>query len=85
MTAIAERGLAQAALFLEAEAAVESQGVLVARFDAHADPVYSPPAEADFEDGQHHVHSESLPPVAGVDQERELDGAGFWPLVVHDD
>ena len=83
--AVPKRGLAQAALLLEAEAAVESQGALVTLFDTNADPVHSPASEAGFEDGLHHVHAESLTPVVGVDQKRELDGAGFWPVDAHDD
>jgi hypothetical protein len=83
--AIPKRRLAQPALLLEAEAAVQRQGALVACFDTNADPVDSPPGEASFEDGLHHVHSESLTPLVGVDQKRELDGAGFWPVDAHDD
>src|SRR5215204_6461518 len=85
MPSIPKRGLAQAALFLEAEAAVESYGALVALFDTNTDPVDSPSAEAGFEDRLHHVHAESLTPVVGVDEKRELDGPGFWPVDAHDD
>jgi hypothetical protein len=85
MPSIPKRGLAQAALFLEAEAAVESYGALVALFDTNADPVYSPSSEAGLEDSLHHVHAEPLTPVVGVDDKRELDGPGFWPVDAHDD
>ena len=73
MLTIPKRGLAQAALLNETEAPVESQGALVALFDTDADPMHSPVSEAGFEDGLHHVDSESLPPVVGVDQKRELN------------
>ena len=83
--AVLKCGFAQAALLLEAEAAVERQGALVTHFDTDADPVHTPASEAGFQGGLHHVDPESLPPTIGIDQERKLDRAGFWPVDADDD
>jgi hypothetical protein len=82
--AVAKRCLPQATLLLEAEAPIERQGALITLFNADADAVHAPTVEAGFQGGLHDVDPESLTPVIGVDQERELDRVSFRPVDADD-